>query len=268
MLRIVAFCRPLVAALALCTAAIAASVSPASARPHHGVSRHTHGYNHTGHHARYRHAVRRTRAVMPMQVTMTFQSPAFADTYAGGMPVATDAARTVRRQSRQHYRRVARSSRWERSVAAVQTPGIADSYASVAPDTATVVPNTRGVTFEASTASGSSLVSEARRYIGGNPTGRGSLWCARFMNMVLQHTGHRGTGSDMANSFARYGTRVSGPQVGAIAVMSRGRSGGHVGIITGVDAKGNPIMISGNNGNRVREAPVSRGRIYAYVMPN
>ena len=64
------------------------------------------------------------------------------------------------------------------------------------------------------------------------------------------------------------GLGVSGPQVGAIAVMSRGRSGGHVGIITGVDARGNPIMISGNNGNRVREAPVSRGRIYAYVMPN
>jgi hypothetical protein len=41
----------------------------------------------------------------------------------------------------------------------------------------------------------------------------------------------------------------------------------HVGVITGIDAKGNPIMISGNNGNRVREAPVSRGRIYAYVMP-
>ena len=34
------------------------------------------------------------------------------------------------------------------------------------------------------------------------------------------------------------------------------------------DAQGNPIMISGNNGNRVREAPISRGRIYAYVMPN
>ena len=54
----------------------------------------------------------------------------------------------------------------------------------------------------------------------------------------------------------------------AIAVMSRGRRGGHVGIITGIDAQGNPIMISGNSGNRVREAPVSRGRIYAYVMPN
>ena len=44
------------------------------------------------------------------------------------------------------------------------------------------------------------VVAEARRYIGGNPTGRGSLWCARFMNMVLQRSGHRGTGSDMARS--------------------------------------------------------------------
>ena len=87
------------------------------------------------------------------------------------------------------------------------------------------------------------------------------------MNMVLQQSGYRGTGSDMANSFASYGQRVSGPQVGAIAVMTRGRRGGHVGIITGIDGSGNPIMISGNNGNRVREAPISRGRIYAYVMP-
>ena len=108
---------------------------------------------------------------------------------------------------------------------------------------------------------------EARHYLGGNPTGRGSLWCARFMNMVLARTGHRGTGSDMASSFASYGHRVSGPEVGAIAVMGR-RGGGHVGIITGIDAHGNPIMISGNNGNRVKEAPISRGRIYAYVMPN
>ena len=119
----------------------------------------------------------------------------------------------------------------------------------------------------ASSFTSSNVVAEARRYLGGNPTGRGSLWCARFTNMVLQHSGYRGTGSDMASSFAKYGQRVSGPQVGAIAVMSRGRRGGHVGIITGIDAKGNPIMISGNNGNRVREAPVSRGRIYAYVMP-
>lgn len=127
-----------------------------------------------------------------------------------------------------------------------------------------------GVASSAAATSGgfgaSSLVSEARRFLGGNPTSRRSLWCARFMNMVLERTGHPGTGSDMASSFAHYGQRISGPQVGAIAVMGR-RGGGHVGIITGIDSSGNPIMISGNNGNRVREAPVSRGRIYAYVMP-
>jgi uncharacterized protein (TIGR02594 family) len=112
----------------------------------------------------------------------------------------------------------------------------------------------------------SNVVAEARRYIGGNPTGRGNLWCARFMNMVLQHSGYRGTGSDLARSFASYGQRVSGPQIGAIAVMGR-RGGGHVGVVSGIDAMGNPIVVSGNNGNRVREAPISRGRIYAYVLP-
>jgi uncharacterized protein (TIGR02594 family) len=207
-------------ALALCSAAIAVSVTPASARSHHGAGRHARAY-HAGHHARHYAHVR--------------------------------------------HRHIARVSRWDRGVAKMQAKGFAAANASFADTNATLTP-TGGVA--ASTSFGSSgVVAEARRYIGGNPTGRGSLWCARFMNMVLQHSGYRGTGSDMAKSFASYGQRVSGPQVGAIAVMGRGRGGGHVGIITGIDASGNPIMISGNNGNRVREAPISRGRIYAYVMP-
>lgn len=115
---------------------------------------------------------------------------------------------------------------------------------------------------------GSRLVAEARRHIGRNPTGRATLWCARFMNMVLERSGHRGTGSDMARSFASYGRRVSGPQVGAIAVMSRGRRGGHVGVVSGVDTKGNPIIVSGNHGRRVAEAVYSKSRVYAYVVPN
>ena len=182
---------------------------------------------------------------------------------SGFVSSAATARPRYRQSSRQHrLRRSVREANWDRGGAEVKARGFADSYART-------VPNTGGVTFEGVAPSGSGIVAEARRYLGGNPTGRSSLWCARFMNMVLQHTGHRGTGSDMASSFAKYGQRVSGPQVGAIAVMTRGRrSGGHVGIITGIDARGNPIMISGNNGNRVREAPVSRGRIYAYVMPN
>jgi uncharacterized protein (TIGR02594 family) len=150
----------------------------------------------------------------------------------------------------------------------MQAGGFADTNASFSPNASAEPNSTLTPTGGAMTSSfgSSNVVAEARRYIGGNPTGRGSLWCARFMNLVLQHSGYHGTGSDMASSFAHYGQRISGPQVGAIAVMGR-RGGGHVGIITGIDASGNPIMISGNNGNRVKEAPISRGRIYAYVMP-
>lgn len=121
--------------------------------------------------------------------------------------------------------------------------------------------------FSGSGFSSSNVVAEARRYIGSNPTGRSRLWCARFMNMVLQRSGHQGTGSDMARSFSNYGQRISGPQVGAIAVMSRGRRGGHVGVVSGIDPNGNPIIVSGNHGRRVAESVYSRGRIYAYVMP-
>lgn len=113
----------------------------------------------------------------------------------------------------------------------------------------------------------SGLVDHARRYLGSNPTGRSSLWCARFLNMVLERSGRSGTGSDMASSFSSFGRRISGPQVGAIAVMSRGKRGGHVGIVSGIDESGNPIVISGNHGGRVAESTYPRGRIYAYVMP-
>lgn len=113
--------------------------------------------------------------------------------------------------------------------------------------------------------SSSDLVAEARKYIGTNPTGRGSLWCGAFMDLVLKRTGHPG-GGNLALGYEHYGTRVSGPQVGAIAVMGR-RGGGHVGVVSGVDANGNPIIVSGNHNHTVAEAVYPRGRIAAYVVP-
>jgi len=278
-------------ALALCSASIVVFVSPASARPHHGAGRHARAY-HAGHHAKHHDAYRHHRHAGRMsrrdRSAPQMQAGSFADTNpsymessaqmfaAGGFGssnVVTEAR--AGRGHRARLRHAARASRWERGIAQMQARGLADANASVAPNASVATSASAGANATVTPAGGamassftsSNVVAEARKYLGGNPTGRGSLWCARFMNMVLQHSGYRGTGSDMANSFAKYGQRVSGPQVGAIAVMTRGRRGGHVGIITGVDAKGNPIMISGNNGNRVREAPVSRGRIYAYVMP-
>jgi uncharacterized protein (TIGR02594 family) len=215
MVQLVAFRRSLVA-LALCSAALVAIATPASAKSHHGAGRHAQA-RYAGHHSR-------------------------------------------RHYGHRHYRHIARASRRDAGAAHVQARGLAGANASFASGAAP------GGMVTSGGFGSSGVVAEARRYLGGNPTGRGSLWCARFMNMVLQRSGYRGTGSDMARSFASYGQRVSGPQIGAIAVMGR-RGGGHVGVVSGIDAMGNPIVVSGNNGNRVREAPISRGRIYAYVMP-
>jgi uncharacterized protein (TIGR02594 family) len=112
------------------------------------------------------------------------------------------------------------------------------------------------------------LVSEARKYMGTNPTARSRLWCATFMNMVLHKVGYAGTNSDAAKSFAQYGRRISEPQIGAIAVLTRGKRGGHVGVVTGIDSQGNPIIISGNHNKRVGESTYARSRVIAYVMPN
>ena len=110
-----------------------------------------------------------------------------------------------------------------------------------------------------------SLVSDARKYIGTNPTGRGSLWCGAFMDMVLKETGHKG-GGNLALGYLKYGTRVSGPQVVATAVIGR-HGGGHVGVVSGIDANGNPIIVSGNHNHTVAESVYPRSRVAAYVMP-
>src|SRR5713101_2800357 len=129
-----------VVALAVCSAAIVASATPASARSHHhGAGRHAHAH-HGGHHVRRHYAHR-------------------------------------------HHRQV---SRWERGVAQMEARGFADTNASIATGAAS-----GGMTTAGGFGS-SNVVAEARRYIGGNPTSRRSLWCARFMNMVLERTGLHG----------------------------------------------------------------------------
>jgi len=194
--------------------------------------------------------------------------------------------RTVRHHGRRHHAARYRMPRQVQAAPMVHNVGdlhgvAGSSYAPVAayapvrePRSRTVA---RGANAYASTAAvdsgamrsvgGGSLIAEARRHLGTNPTGRSSLWCGHFMNLVLERSGYRNSGSNTARSFASYGRRVSGPQIGAIAVMSRGRNGGHVGVVSGIDASGNPIIISGNHNRRVAESTYSRGRIFAYVMP-
>ncbi len=218
---VVAFRRSLrFVALASCSVALVAIASPVSAKPQHGAGRHAHAH-HAGHHARHHHSHRHDRHIARA-------SQARARCRCAGQWLRTE--RCPRRHGQlQRVRRAqcghrnaplpARRARlalgaWRGADAGArhcQRPGQRRTQRQPAPPRRT-----------ADSFGSSSVVAEARRYIGGNPTGRGRLWCARFMNMVLERSGHRGTGSDMARSFASYGQRVSGPQVGAIAVMTQG----------------------------------------------
>jgi uncharacterized protein (TIGR02594 family) len=228
--------KPLFAVSSLiCTLAFAAFTTPSYAEPTHHRAQHARG--HHGAHTR-------VKAKTGAKTRAKTRAKARAKTRAKATSHRVH-RKQVRRQHRAHRNRTpaAAMANFRNANASLMQP-------------------------QASLSGGSSLVAEARRYIGRNPTGRSSLWCARFMNMVLERSGHRGTGSDMARSFASYGRRVSGPQVGAIAVISRGRRGGHVGVVSGVDAKGNPIIVSGNHGRRVAEASYPKSSVYAYVTPN
>jgi uncharacterized protein (TIGR02594 family) len=95
------------------------------------------------------------------------------------------------------------------------------------------------------------------------------LWCADFMNFILGQTGHATTGSRAARSFLKYGKPLDGPRVGAIVVFTRGSNGtsGHVGIVRGTDGDGNPIVISGNHGNKVSESIYSKNKVLGYFLP-
>jgi len=88
------------------------------------------------------------------------------------------------------------------------------------------------------------------------------------MNFVLRRSGGAGTHSRAARSFLKYGKKLDSPRVGAIAIMYRkGPNNGHVGIVRGTDGQGNPIIVSGNSGNQVRQSTYKKERVIGYVMP-
>lgn len=109
----------------------------------------------------------------------------------------------------------------------------------------------------------SGLVDRARSFIGetAHKVGvRSNLWCSAFLRKI---TGAQDV-DDRALSWERH-QRIA-PQVGAVVTMGR-RGGGHVGVVSGFTRNGDPIVISGNHGGRVRESVYSRRRIRAWVSP-
>lgn len=109
-------------------------------------------------------------------------------------------------------------------------------------------------------ASGKNLVKMASQYIGENARQLGlprSLWCADFMNMLVGGTDRK------AASYLHRGSPASYGCTDCVAVTTR-RGGNHVGIVTGYDERGNPIMISGNHNNRVGVGVYAKWKVIGY----
>lgn len=94
-------------------------------------------------------------------------------------------------------------------------------------------------------------------------------WCAAFACAALEMAGVRSPRTPRARGFASGPTIVPcGARLGAIVVLSssRGPASGHVGFLTGV-APGQLILLGGNQGNKVCEAPFSASQLVALVWP-
>lgn len=110
------------------------------------------------------------------------------------------------------------------------------------------------------------LVAAAQAHIGKTAHELGlrpSLWCGAFMALIAPDAAKRIGNPLWARDWATLPRTTAQP--GAIGVMARGRRGGHVGVVAGIDARGNVILVSGNHGRRVGIGAYPRSRFIAFV---
>jgi uncharacterized protein (TIGR02594 family) len=108
---------------------------------------------------------------------------------------------------------------------------------------------------------GPSLLNKARQYVGmKNMTGFRGPWCGAFMGMIARQLGIDPPKEyKLASAWTKAGTRISRPEVGAVAVMRH-----HVGIVAGVE-DGKILLVSGNHNHRVGEGLYAQRKVIAYI---
>lgn len=98
-----------------------------------------------------------------------------------------------------------------------------------------------------------------------------TAWCAAFVGAVVARSGFPKLGSLTARDAEKYGTRLSGPKIGAIAVLwreSRSSWKGHVGFVVGFNETNKTIeLLGGNQGDSVSIAQFSTSQVLSYRWP-
>lgn len=90
-------------------------------------------------------------------------------------------------------------------------------------------------------------------------------WCAAFIGAVLKEAGLPNTGTLWALHYAKYGKKLDGPVVGAIATKKR-KGGGHVFFVMGFDDQ-YVYGLGGNQNDQVSIARYPRSVIFSYNWP-
>jgi uncharacterized protein (TIGR02594 family) len=90
-------------------------------------------------------------------------------------------------------------------------------------------------------------------------------WCAAFVGAMLHESGITPTGTLWALDYAKWGQRIDGPAIGAIATKKR-LGGGHVFFVAAFDAS-HVWALGGNQNDRVGIERIPRSAIYSYTWP-
>ena len=96
----------------------------------------------------------------------------------------------------------------------------------------------------------------------GKPKDCPQLWCGCWL---AKQFGLADKSLNLARAWLRFPRTT--PHAGAVAVLTRGRRGGHVGIVKAIDANGNPTILSGNHNRKVGIGTYPKSRVIAYVLP-
>lgn len=91
-------------------------------------------------------------------------------------------------------------------------------------------------------------------------------WCAAFVNWCIVKSGRKGTLSLAARSFMNWGTKVTTPKIGDVAVFWRESPEswkGHVGFLIRED-RDQVWVLGGNQSNQVNIMPYQKNRLLGY----
>ncbi len=92
-------------------------------------------------------------------------------------------------------------------------------------------------------------------------------WCATFVSAVLELSGIVSARSAWARSYLNWGDELDKAALGAIAVLERGPTSGHVAFVVGRDGAGNIMLLGGNQSDMVKISAFDPQRLLGFRWP-